>query len=440
MFKRQLLKISPVLIGIALAGCASKQSWVPELEEAQKTYAQISQDPIVASLAGEELQAAQQQLQRAESAAAAFRKPQSVAHEARLATLQTLTAQQRARSLTANHSLQVSLGQDSFLSEQEIAAATMIEAPLDANPIMAAAHSGDSIQAQLASLSQQLASLQAQLAATQQPAQTVVVPAPVPAVQQPVPAIQQPVTQTVAQAIPQATSQAAPQQLTRATTALAAEPVQETTIAAAPQQATDQQLLQPEPLQLTPQRQIEPVLSAGAQIAQQQPVYQVAPTAQQAEPAIGAAMAAPATTSVQALPGQQQIQHQLLAMNAKPNTRGMSLMLGERYFESGTAGLMNQRAARHLDNVAAVLRQNPVLTLDIEGHTDNTAAPENSQDLSVNRAITIKSALVLRGIDANRIDTRGFGHTRPIADNDSPLGRLQNRRVELVFPVAQSEG
>lgn len=435
MFKRQLLKISPVLIGIALAGCASKQSWVPELEEAQKTYAQISQDPIVASLAGEELQAAQQQLQRAESAAAAFRKPQSVAHEARLATLQTLTAQQRARSLTANHSLQVSLGQDSFLSEQEIAAATMIEAPLDANPVMAAAHSGDSIQAQLASLSQQLASLQAQLAVTQQPAQTVVVPAPVPA-------IQQPVTQTVTQTNPRATLQAAPQQLARAITRTApvAEPVQETTIAAAPQQATDQQLLQPEPLQLTPQRQIEPVLSAGAQIAQQQPVYQVAPTAQQAEPAIGAAMAAPATTSIQALPSQQQIQHKLLAMNAKPNTSGMSLMLGERYFESGTATLMNQRAARHLDNVAAVLRQNPGLTLDIEGHTDNQAAPENSQDLSVNRAITIKSALVLRGIDANRIDTRGFGHTRPIADNDSPLGRLQNRRVELVFPVAQSEG
>jgi outer membrane protein OmpA-like peptidoglycan-associated protein len=431
MLKRPLLKITPILIGMTLAGCATQKSYVPELEQAQQTYAQISQDPIVASLAGEELQAAGKQLRRAEDAAAAFRKPQSVAHEAQLATLQTLTAQQRARSLTANHSVQMALGQDPLLSEQQIASATIIETPLidspfGAEPIMAAAHAGGDIQAQLASLSQQLASLQAQLAASQQ--------AMVPAVAEPAPVITNLQTSVTPDPVPAISGTA-----TAPATAAQVPPV-----AAAPQ-ATDQQLLAPDSLQLTPQYQLEPILDAGAQVAQQQSDYQVIPEvlqteSQQAEPAIGAAIAAPATTAVKALPGQEQIHRKLMAMNAKPNTRGMSLTLGERYFEGGTAGLMNQRAARHLDNVAAVLQQNPGLTLDIEGHTDDQATPENSQDLSVNRAISIKSALVLRGIDAGRIDTRGFGHTRPVADNESPLGRLQNRRVELVFPVSQLGG
>ncbi len=427
MFKRQLLTISPVLIGIALAGCATQQSWVPELEEAQKTYAQISQDPIVASLAGEELQNAGQQLQRAQDAAAAFRKPQSVAHEARLATLQTLTAQQRARALSANHSVQVTLGQDPLLPEQQIAAATIIEAPLyDEEPIMAAAHpttaSGD-IQAQLASLSQQLADLQMQLANSQQ--QNMLAPAPVIAPTAAPPAVVPPIQQPVAQQLVQQ----------------ALQPVAAGTgVATTQQQPSDQQLLATGTQQLSPIRQIEPILTAGAQIIPQQPtiqsITQEAHTGL-AEPTLGAAIPAAQTPATQALPGEQQIHRKLLAMNAKPNTRGMSLMLGERYFEGGSASLMKQRAARHLDNVAAVLRQNPGLILDIEGHTDDQASPENSQDLSINRAISIKSALVLRGIESERINTRGFGHTRPIAENTSPLGRLQNRRVELVFPVAQ---
>jgi len=101
---------------------------------------------------------------------------------------------------------------------------------------------------------------------------------------------------------------------------------------------------------------------------------------------------------------------------------------------------MRQRAARHLDNVANVLKKNPAVGLFIEGHTDDQATAVNSQDLSVNRAISIKSELVLRGVNADRISTRGFGHPRPIAENDTPLGRLQNRRVELIFPVSPDQG
>jgi len=165
MFKRSIFTLSPVLIGL-LAGCATKQTWVPELESAQQTYAEISQDPVVASLAQEELQIAAQKLQQAENAAVSFRKPQTVAHQALLAKIQTLTAQQRARALSANHSIQVALGQQPLLSQEKIAAATVAPVYTAPEPIMAAAlpDSETGIQAELAALRQQLASLQAQLA------------------------------------------------------------------------------------------------------------------------------------------------------------------------------------------------------------------------------------------------------------------------------------
>ena len=60
------------------------------------------------------------------------------------------------------------------------------------------------------------------------------------------------------------------------------------------------------------------------------------------------------------------LREELRAMNARPSDQGMSLVLGERYFENGSARLWSGRAARHLDNVAAVLSENPELRLDVE--------------------------------------------------------------------------
>jgi len=132
-----------------------------------------------------------------------------------------------------------------------------------------------------------------------------------------------------------------------------------------------------------------------------------------------------------------QVKQQLLAINAKPSTQGMSLILGDRYFDQGTARLWNGRAARHLDNVASILSKHSELILKIESHTDNALDADSNYDLSIDRAMSIKSALVLRGIDESRIDTQGFGHTKPVAANSDPIGRLQNRRIELIFPNVQ---
>lgn len=86
-----------------------------------------------------------------------------------------------------------------------------------------------------------------------------------------------------------------------------------------------------------------------------------------------------------------------------------------------------------LEDIATILREHPSLRLAIEGHTDADGADDYNQQLSERRAAAVKSWLVEdAGIDAGRLQTAGFGESRPAADNASPEGKQQNRRVELV--------
>ena len=84
-----------------------------------------------------------------------------------------------------------------------------------------------------------------------------------------------------------------------------------------------------------------------------------------------------------------------------------------------------------LDKIAAMLKAKPDWKLTIEGHTDSTAAAAYNQTLSERRAAAVKVYLVAAGIDGARLTTAGFGASRPVATNDTALGRSQNRRVEL---------
>jgi len=85
-----------------------------------------------------------------------------------------------------------------------------------------------------------------------------------------------------------------------------------------------------------------------------------------------------------------------------------------------------------LDQVAAALKKDPSLHITIEGHTDATSTPQHNQQLSEKRAIAVKAYLVTAGVDGARLATAGFGSTKPVATNDSAIGRAENRRVELV--------
>jgi len=86
-----------------------------------------------------------------------------------------------------------------------------------------------------------------------------------------------------------------------------------------------------------------------------------------------------------------------------------------------------------LEEIGTMLTEHPELRLSIEGHTDSDGDEAYNQTLSEQRAAAVKQILVTSyGIDEQRLETAGFGESRPAGGNDSPEGRQQNRRVELV--------
>jgi outer membrane protein OmpA-like peptidoglycan-associated protein len=85
-----------------------------------------------------------------------------------------------------------------------------------------------------------------------------------------------------------------------------------------------------------------------------------------------------------------------------------------------------------IKEVAAALQKQPEIKLRVEGHTDSTGDATSNLDLSKRRAESVKGALVKLGISADRLTTEGFGQTKPMAPNDTPQGRAENRRVEFV--------
>ncbi len=86
-----------------------------------------------------------------------------------------------------------------------------------------------------------------------------------------------------------------------------------------------------------------------------------------------------------------------------------------------------------LDDIGTMLQQHPELKLTIEGHTDNVGAAAANQSLSEKRAAAVRQFLIANyQIDGSRLASAGFGAKKPVASNDTPEGRQQNRRVDLV--------
>jgi OOP family OmpA-OmpF porin len=84
-----------------------------------------------------------------------------------------------------------------------------------------------------------------------------------------------------------------------------------------------------------------------------------------------------------------------------------------------------------LDEASSILKENPMLKVEIDGHTDNTGPADYNMKLSEGRANNVMEYFIRNGIDANRLTIKGFGSTKPAASNDTREGRAKNRRVEL---------
>lgn len=101
-------------------------------------------------------------------------------------------------------------------------------------------------------------------------------------------------------------------------------------------------------------------------------------------------------------------------------------------FASGSATIAGNSGVE-VDNLASILKAYPDLKVAIEGYTDSQGNPDSNKALSQRRADAVQAQLVAQGIDAGRITTMGFGAANPVATNDTPEGRAENRRIEVVI-------
>jgi outer membrane protein OmpA-like peptidoglycan-associated protein len=102
-------------------------------------------------------------------------------------------------------------------------------------------------------------------------------------------------------------------------------------------------------------------------------------------------------------------------------------------FETASDKIRGKISFELLDIVTQVLKGNPAIRVSIEGHTDNKGNAEANRELSKRRAESVKKYLSGKGIEENRMETKGWGPDNPIADNRQSSGRAVNRRVEFII-------
>ena len=111
---------------------------------------------------------------------------------------------------------------------------------------------------------------------------------------------------------------------------------------------------------------------------------------------------------------------------------GKSVVLKNIFFASNKFDLQTQSKVE-LEKLLAFLSENKNVKISIDGHTDNVGSSVHNLELSENRAKAVYDYLVSKGITANRLSYKGFGETKPIADNATEEGKQQNRRTEITI-------
>jgi len=100
------------------------------------------------------------------------------------------------------------------------------------------------------------------------------------------------------------------------------------------------------------------------------------------------------------------------------------------FFETGLSALRKDSYPA-LNELVDALKSKTSLCIEIAGHTDNVGTPESNQKLSTDRANAVRDYLLKHGIKPKRVTSKGYGETQPVASNETPEGRQQNRRTEV---------
>jgi outer membrane protein OmpA-like peptidoglycan-associated protein len=109
---------------------------------------------------------------------------------------------------------------------------------------------------------------------------------------------------------------------------------------------------------------------------------------------------------------------------------GETVKLNNVFFDPGLSTLQRESFGE-LNHLAAMMKHNPSLFIELAGHTDNKGTPEVLQKLSEDRMAAVKNYLIQKGIAAERVTGYGYGATRPVAPSDTEENSLKNRRVEF---------
>ena len=126
---------------------------------------------------------------------------------------------------------------------------------------------------------------------------------------------------------------------------------------------------------------------------------------------------------------QQEVTADAAALDSAINQDGHVAVYGI-HFDTGKADILPDSQST-LNEIVKLMQQDAALRLRIEGHTDNQGNASANQTLSEKRAQSVVAWLTAHGVPAARLTAKGFGQTKPVADNSTEDGRAKNRRVEL---------
>ncbi len=120
------------------------------------------------------------------------------------------------------------------------------------------------------------------------------------------------------------------------------------------------------------------------------------------------------------------------AMEFNPIKEGETYRINNVNFDTDSY-MLKEYVMNILNEFIVFLEDNPSVRVAIHGHTDNVGDDRDNMELSTNRAKAVMNYLILEGISPSRLESKGFGETKPIASNDSAEGRAKNRRTEFII-------
>lgn len=120
----------------------------------------------------------------------------------------------------------------------------------------------------------------------------------------------------------------------------------------------------------------------------------------------------------------------LIDIYLQPVQIGEIITLNNIFFETASSELLPE-SQTELIKIKELLDKNPSVIIQLNGHTDNVGEEKDNMQLSIERALSVKTFLEKQGVNAERLKYKGYGETQPVSDNNTEEGRSKNRRTEM---------